>query len=59
MNAERTGDDDAAVGSSWKEYWQIFTLKDFPSTCPLCGKHLEKNDVDGCHIKIYHQDTKR
>lgn len=57
-NAERTGNDKAAVGSTWKEYWQIFTLKDFPTTCPLCGKQLVETDVDGCHIKIYHQDTK-
>ena len=58
MNATRTADDKAAVGKTWKEYWQIFTLKDYPTTCPLCGKHLAKDDVDGCHIKIYHQDTK-
>lgn len=35
-NAERTSDDRAAVGSSWKEYWQIFTQEDFPATCPFC-----------------------
>lgn len=59
MNAERTGDDDAAVGSSWKEYWQVFTQRDYPLMCPLCGHHLAKGDIDGCHIRIYHQDTKR
>lgn len=59
MNAERTGDDDAAIGSSWKEYWQIFTQNDFPHVCPLCGHRLAKGDIDGCHIRIYHQDTKR
>ena len=59
MNAVRTGDDDAAVGSSWKEYWQIFIQKDYSLVCPLCGHHLAKGDIDGCHIRIYHQDTKR
>lgn len=58
MNADRTGTDKAAVGSTWKEYWQIFTLQDFPSMCPLCGKQLIKDNIDGCHIKIYHANTK-
>ena len=57
-NAARTGNDEPAVGSCWKEYWQIFTLKEFPTTCPLCGKPLAKADVDGCHIKIYNPNTK-
>lgn len=51
-NAERTGDDDAAVGGCWKNYWQIFTQQDFPSKCPFCGDPLAENDIDGCHIKI-------
>lgn len=55
-NAQRTGDDDARVGSCWKDYWQIFTLQDFPTKCPFCGENLEKGDVDGCHIKV---DKKR
>ena len=51
-NAIRTGDDRAAVGSSWKEYWQIFTQEDFPTTCPFCGLPMEEDEIDGCHIKI-------
>ncbi len=51
-NAERTSDEHAAVGSSWKEYWQIFTLDDFPTKCPFCGEPLDEKDIDGCHIKI-------
>lgn len=51
-NAERTGDETARVGSCWKDYWQIFTLQDFPTKCPFCGKNLEVGDVDGCHIKV-------
>lgn len=51
-NAERTGDDKAAVGSSWKEYWQIFTQEDFPKSCPFCGLPMKEDEVDGCHIKI-------
>ena len=51
-NADRTGDDRAAVGSSWKEYWQIFTLEDFPTTCPFCGLPMTEYEIDGCHIKI-------
>lgn len=51
-NAERTGDDKAAIGSSWKEYWQIFTLEEFPNICPFCGDSLKEDDIDGCHINI-------
>lgn len=51
-NAERTGDDKAAVGSCWKDFWQLFTLKDFPTKCPFCGDTLAEDDIDGCHIKI-------
>lgn len=51
-NAVRTSDDQAAVGSSWKEYWQIFTMEDFPTKCPFCGEPLAEIDIDGCHIKI-------
>lgn len=51
-NAERTGDDNATVGNSWKEYWQIFTQEDFPKTCPFCGLPMTEDEVDGCHIKI-------
>lgn len=51
-NAERTSDDKATVGSSWKEYWQIFTQEDFPTTCPFCGLPMSEDEIDGCHIKI-------
>lgn len=51
-NAERTRDEHAAVGKSWKEFWQIFTQEDFPDTCPFCGEPLQVNEIDGCHIKI-------
>ena len=51
-NAERTGDERAAVGKSWKEYWQIFTQMDYPETCPFCGQPLAENDIEGCHIEI-------
>lgn len=51
-NAERTCNEHAAAGSSWKEYWQVFTLKDFPTTCPFCGRLLAEADIDGCHIEI-------
>jgi len=51
-NAVRTSDDKAAVGSSWKEFWQIFTQEDFPATCPFCGLPMKEDEVDGCHIKI-------
>lgn len=51
-NAERTSDDKAAVGSSWKEYWQIFTGEDFPIVCPFCGLPMSEEEIDGCHIKI-------
>ena len=51
-NAERTGDDNATVGSCWKEFWQIFTLKDFPTKCPFCGMPMKEDEVNGCHIKI-------
>lgn len=51
-NAERTRNEHAAVGESWKEFWQIFTLEDFPDTCPFCGEPLQVNEIDGCHIKI-------
>jgi len=51
-NAERTSDDKAAVGSSWKDYWQIFTQEDFFITCPFCGLPMTEEQVDGCHIQI-------
>lgn len=51
-NAVRTSDDKAAVGSSWKEYWQIFTQEDFPTTCPFCGMPMREDEVDGCHVKL-------
>lgn len=51
-NAEQTSDEDAAVGSTWKEYWQIYALDDFPTICPFCGEPLNKDEVDGCHIQI-------
>lgn len=51
-NAERTGDDKARVGSSWKEYWKIFSQQDFPPICPFCGMPMSEDEVDGCHVKI-------
>lgn len=51
-NANNTGDDEPKVGRSWKEYWQIFSLEDFPSTCPFCGKPLAEDEVSGCHINL-------
>lgn len=55
-NAERTKDDEAGVGTCWREYWQIFTQNDYPTKCPFCNETLEGEKVDGCHIKI---DEKR
>ena len=51
-NADKTGDDDPKIGSSWKEYWQIFTQQDFPATCPFCGEPLAEVDVSGCHVNL-------
>lgn len=51
-NAERTANEHAAAGNSWKEYWQVFTQRDFPTTCPFCGQPLAEEDIDGCHIEI-------
>lgn len=51
-NADKTGYDAPKVGETWKEYWQIFTQEDFPTTCPFCGKPLAQDDVDGCHINF-------
>ena len=51
-NAERTDNEHAAVGSSWKEYWQVFTQSDYPTICPFCGRLLAQVDIDGCHIEI-------
>lgn len=54
-NAEHTSDDKAAVGGSWKRYWQIFAMEDYPAVCPFCGEELKEEDVDGCHIEIRRQ----
>jgi len=51
-NAEHTSDEKAAVGDSWKRYWQIFAAEDYPSICPFCGEELKEDDIDGCHINI-------
>lgn len=51
-NAGNTSGDQPAVGDSWKEYWQIITQEDFPTTCPMCGLPMAENEVDGCHIKF-------
>lgn len=51
-NADKTGDDDPKIGSSWKEYWQIFAQQDFPVTCPFCGEPLAKDEVSGCHVNL-------
>lgn len=54
-NAERTSDEKAAVGGSWKRYWQIFAAEDYPAVCPFCGEELKEDDIDGCHIEIRRQ----
>lgn len=51
-NAERTGDDRAELGSSWKEYWEFFAKQDIPKICPFCGMPMSEDDVDGCHIHV-------
>lgn len=51
-NAERTGDDKAGVGSSWKEYWEFFAKQGFPPTCPFCGMPMTEDEIDGCHINV-------
>lgn len=51
-NAEHTSDEKAAVGGTWKDFWQIFSQVDFPTVCPFCGKPLEEKDIDGCHINV-------
>ena len=51
-NAEKTGDDKAAVGGSWKGFWQLFAADDFPTECPFCGEKLNEDDIDGCHINV-------
>ena len=50
-NEERTGDDKAAVGQGWRDYWQIFTQESFPISCPFCLPMTEE-EVDGCHVRI-------
>ncbi len=37
---------------SWKKYWKIFTLQDFPNVCPFCGLPMSEDEVEGCHIKV-------
>ena len=51
-NAEHTSDDKAFVGGSWKQYWKIFAQEDFPVLCPFCGKPLNEDDIDGCHVVL-------
>ena len=52
QNAEYTSDDKAFVGGSWKQYWKIFAQEDFPNKCPFCGKPLNDEDIDGCHVLL-------
>ena len=52
QNAEHTSDDKAFVGGSWKQYWKIFAQEDFPNKCPFCGKPLNDEDIDGCHVLL-------
>lgn len=52
QNAEHTSDDKAFVGGSWKQYWKIFAQEDFPNKCPFCGKLLNDEDIDGCHVVL-------
>lgn len=52
QNAEHTSDDKASVGGSWKQYWKIFAQEDFPNKCPFCGKPLNDEDIDGCHVLL-------
>lgn len=51
-NAERTSDEKAAIGGSWKQFWKIFAADDYPLTCSFCGEPLSEEDIDGCHIEI-------
>ena len=51
-NADKIGYDDPKVGDTWKEYWQIFTQEDIPTTCPFSGKALAEDEVDGCHVNF-------
>ena len=51
-NDGNTGGDQPAVGDTWKEYWQIFTQEDFPTTCPMCGLPMTEDEIDGCQIKF-------
>ena len=52
QNAEYTADDKAYIGGSWKQYWKIFAQEDFPNKCPFCGKPLNDEDIDGCHVLL-------
>ena len=54
-NAEYTSVEKAAVGGSWKRFWQMFALVDYPTKCPFCGKNLNEDDIDGCHVNIQRQ----
>ena len=54
-NADETQDDLPVYGDTWINYWKVFTMEDIPTVCPLCGKVLTEDEVDGCHIQIKSQ----
>lgn len=54
-NADDTQNDLPGYGDTWINYWKVFSMKDIPTVCPLCGKELSEDEVDGCHIQIKSQ----
>ena len=51
-NAKGSGDDVPVFGETWIKYWKIFTKKEIPSVCPLCGNTITEKETEGCHILI-------
>jgi hypothetical protein len=51
-NAKGSGDDVPVFGETWIKYWKIFTKKEIPSVCPLCGNAITEKETEGCHILI-------
>ena len=54
-NADDTQNDLPGCGDTWINYWKVFSMKDIPTVCPLCGKELSEDEADGCHIQIKSQ----
>lgn len=54
-NADDTQNDLPGHGDTWINYWKVFSMKDIPTVCPLCGKELSEVEADGCHIQIKSQ----